>query len=150
MVVCHVPLAHDDVIKWKHFPRYWPFVRGIHRSPVNSPHKGQWRGALMFTLICARINGWVNNREAGDLRRYRAHYDVIVMQGRFDTYGPLCKCALRRSTIITIKLNFSHSKPTLILFISIWGTFRYTQSKLVSYLLQHKMLYGIYIAVLVV
>ena len=70
---------HDDVIKWKKFPRYWPFVRGIHRSPVNSPHKGQWRGALMFTLICARINGWVNNREAGDLRRYRTHYDVIVM-----------------------------------------------------------------------
>ena len=29
--------AHDDVIKWKHFPCYWPFVRGIHRSPVNSP-----------------------------------------------------------------------------------------------------------------
>ena len=70
---------HDDVIKWKHFPRYWPFVRGIHRSPVNSPNKGQWRGALMFTLICTRINGWVNNREAGDLRRHRAHYDVIVM-----------------------------------------------------------------------
>ena len=44
---------HDDVIKWKYFPRYWPFVRGIHRSPVNSPHKGQWRGALMFSLICA-------------------------------------------------------------------------------------------------
>ena len=39
---------HDDVIKWKHFPRYWPFVRGNHRSPVNSPHKGQWRGSLMF------------------------------------------------------------------------------------------------------
>ena len=71
--------VHDDVIKWKHFPRYWPFVRGIHRSPVNFPHKGQWRGALMFTLICARINGWVNTREAGDLRRYRPHYDVIVM-----------------------------------------------------------------------
>ena len=72
-------LFHDDVIKWKHCPRYWPFVRGIHRSPVNSPHKGQWCGALMFTLICARINGWVNNREAGDLRRYSGHYDVIVM-----------------------------------------------------------------------
>ena len=43
---------HDDVIKWKHFPRYWSFVQGIHRSPVNSPHKGQWRGALMFSLIC--------------------------------------------------------------------------------------------------
>ena len=41
--------THDDVIKWKHFPRYCPFVRGIHRSPMNSPHKGQWRGALMFS-----------------------------------------------------------------------------------------------------
>ena len=71
--------SHYDVIKWKHFPRYWPFVRGIHWSPVNSPQKGQWRGALMFSLICVWINVWVNNREAGDLRRYRAHYDVIVM-----------------------------------------------------------------------
>ena len=70
---------HDDVIKWKHFPRNWPFVRGSHRSPVNSPHKGQWRGALVFSLVCVWINDWVNNREAGDLRRYRAHYDVIVM-----------------------------------------------------------------------
>ena len=50
---------HDDVIKWKHFPRYWPFV--------------------MFSLICVWINGWVNNGEAGDLRRHRAYYDVIVM-----------------------------------------------------------------------
>ena len=46
----------------------------------NSLHKGQWRGAFMFSLICAWINLWVNNREAGDLRRHRAHYDVIVMQ----------------------------------------------------------------------
>ena len=61
------------------FPRYWPFVRGIHRSPVNSPHKGQWRRALMLSLICAWINGWVNNRDAGDLRRHRAPYDVTVM-----------------------------------------------------------------------
>ena len=71
-------LHHDDVIKWKHFPRYWPFVRGIHRSPVNSPHKGQWRGALMFSLNCAWIKGWVNNSEVGDLRHHRAHYDVTV------------------------------------------------------------------------
>ena len=70
---------HDDVIKWKHFPRYWQFVRRIHRSPVNSPHKGQWRGALMFSLICTRLNVWVNNGEAGDLRRDRAHYGVTVM-----------------------------------------------------------------------
>ena len=61
-------VINDDVIKWKHFPRYWPFAQIIHRSPMNSPHKGQWRGALMFSLICARISGWVQNREAGDLR----------------------------------------------------------------------------------
>ena len=52
---------------------------GIHRSPVNSPHKGQWRGALMFSLICAWMNGWVINGETGDLRRNRANFDVIVM-----------------------------------------------------------------------
>ena len=70
---------HDDVIKWKFFPRYWPFVRGIHRSQVNSPHKGQWRGPLMFSFKCARMNAWVNNREARDFRRHPAHYDVTVM-----------------------------------------------------------------------
>ena len=70
---------HDDVIKWKHFPRCRLFVRGIHRPPVNSSHKGQWRGALMFSLICAWSNGWVNNRDAGDLRRHGTHYDVTVM-----------------------------------------------------------------------
>ena len=32
------------------------------------------------SLICAWINGWVNNRNAGDLRPHRAHYDVTVMQ----------------------------------------------------------------------
>ena len=73
---------HDDVIKWKHCPRYWPFVRGIHRSTVTSSHKGQWRVALKFYLICTWINDWVNHREAGELRRHRAHYDVIVMQIR--------------------------------------------------------------------
>ena len=75
----YICVSHDDVIKWKHFPRYWPFVRGIHRSPVNSPHKGQWHGALMVPLVCAWINGWANNLKAGDLRRHRAHYDVIAM-----------------------------------------------------------------------
>ena len=57
---------------WKHFPRYWPFVRRIHRWPVNS----LWRGALMFFLI----NCCVNTGEAGDLKRHRTHYDVIVVQ----------------------------------------------------------------------
>ena len=64
-------MKHDDVIKWEHFPRY--------RSSVNSPDKGQWRGALMLSLIYAWTNAWVNNRNAGDLRRHRAHYDGTVM-----------------------------------------------------------------------
>ena len=50
--ICSKRSTHDDVIEWKHFSRYWPFVWGIHQSPVNSPHKGQWRGAWMFSLIC--------------------------------------------------------------------------------------------------
>ena len=80
------PKMHDDVMKWKHFPRYWPYVRGIHRSPVNSPHKGQWRGALMFSLIFAWINSWINNRAAGDLRRPLGHYDVSVMGCGWKTF----------------------------------------------------------------
>ena len=70
---------------WRHQMETFPALRaicaGIHRSSVNSLHlhKGQWRRALIFSLISAWINIWVNNREAGDLTRYGAHYDVIVM-----------------------------------------------------------------------
>ena len=90
---------HDDVITWKHFPRYWPFVRGIHRSPVISSHKDQWCGALMFSMICAWFNVWVNNRGAGDLRHNRTHYDVIVMNQHEEALWDLvvwsdkCGCA---------------------------------------------------------
>ena len=78
-IINMVYTLQDDVIKWKHFPRYWPFVWGIHWWPVNSPHKGQWHGALMLSLILDWINGWVDNREAGDLRCHHAHFDIIVM-----------------------------------------------------------------------
>ena len=73
-------MGHDDIIKLKHFPHYWSFVRGIHWSLVNSTHKGQWHGALMFSLICTWTNGWVNNWCAGDLRCHCAHYYVTVME----------------------------------------------------------------------
>ena len=72
-------ICHDNIIKWKYFPRYWSFVRRIHRSPVNSPHKCQWRGALMFSLNCAWTNGWANHRDASDLRCRRVHYVRTVM-----------------------------------------------------------------------
>ena len=73
---------------WRHemetFSALLALCAGNSPVPVNSPHKGQWRGALVFSLICTRINGWVNNDEAGDLRRHRFHYDVTVM-----LYSPL-------------------------------------------------------------
>ena len=69
---------------WRHqmetFSALLAFVRGIHRPPVDSPHKGQWRGALMFSLVCPWINSWANNRDAVNLRGHRAHYDVTVME----------------------------------------------------------------------
>ena len=67
---------------------------GIDRSTVNSPHKGHWRGAMMFLLICAWINGSVNNRKAGDLRRYHVHYDVTVM--------------LRNKNVFTCYIMYQH------------------------------------------
>ena len=75
---------HDDVIKWKHFSRYKPFVRGIHRWPVNSPQKGlvtrKASDAELWFFFDLRLNNvWVNNREAGDWRRHRAHYEVTIM-----------------------------------------------------------------------
>ena len=73
------PKEHDDVIKWKHFPRYWPFVRGIQVTGEFPEHNGQWRGALTFSLIHTLGNGRVNNGEAGDLRRQRSHYGVTVI-----------------------------------------------------------------------
>ena len=80
---------HDDVIRWKHFPRYWPCLRGIHRPMVNSPHKCQWRGALMFSLICSWANVWANNREVGDLRHRCAHYDIPVMNNKIPQPDPI-------------------------------------------------------------
>ena len=71
---------HEDVKQWKHLPSYWSFVRGIHRSPVDSPHKGQWRGALMICLMCTWTNNWANCPYMDDLKRHRPHYDVTVMK----------------------------------------------------------------------
>ena len=70
---------HQMVKFWLLALGYWPFVMGIHRWPVGSPHKDQWSGALMFSFICAGTNGWANSRDAGDMIRHGTHYDVTVM-----------------------------------------------------------------------
>ena len=77
--IARMIIIHDDVIEWKCIPRYWLFVWGIYRSPVNSPLKGQGRRALMLSLICAWVSGWLNNIEAGELKGHLAHYDITVM-----------------------------------------------------------------------
>ena len=64
--------------EWKHSPRYWPFVCGIHRCP-GSP-RTKVSDAWLFFFICNWINGWVNNLYAGDLRRRRAYYDVTAIK----------------------------------------------------------------------
>ena len=82
----NLPVPWDSIGShpwWRHqmetFSASLAICGGIHRSPVNSLHKGQWRGASMLSLIRAPINGWVNNGEAGDLRHHRDHYEVTVM-----------------------------------------------------------------------
>ena len=98
---------HDDVIKWKHFPHYWPFVRGIHQSLGNSPHKGQWRRTLIFSLICAWTNRWANNRDTGDLKYHWGHVHYVTVM-YFQVRIFLCKFTLFIN-------NVSHTK-----FILIW------------------------------
>ena len=94
---------HDDVIKWKHFPRYWPFVRRIHRSPVNSPHKGPWRGALMvfFYLrlnkrLCKQSWGWWFEMR---LRPSWRHCNVVILVSLVST-------VLNRKNILRISIVF--------------------------------------------
>ena len=83
--------TNDNVIKWKHLLHDWPFVRGIHQSPVDCPLKDQWCGALMFSLICAWTNDWANNQDASNLRCHCTYYDVNVMK---QSIADLCGWAL--------------------------------------------------------
>ena len=83
MDLWHTKFSPHALIWWRHqmetFSALLALCARNSPVPVNSPHKGQWRGTLMLSLICTRTNDWVNNCEAGDLRRNRGHYDVIVM-----------------------------------------------------------------------
>ena len=84
---------------------------GIHRWQ----HKGQWRGTLMFSLFCAWRNGWVNNREGGDLRRHRAHYDVIGMKSLF----PENPCLFH---ILSLLLGQNSWKKFFVNRITVWNS----------------------------
>ena len=99
---CHLLMGLCIFLKswWRHqmetFSALLALCAGNSPVTVNSPHKGQWRGALMFSLICVWINSWVNNREAGDLRRRHGHYDASVMcsaiSGKCHRFFWKCSC----------------------------------------------------------
>ena len=99
---------------------------GIIFRVTDPLHRGQWRGDLMFPLICAlnkRINGWVNNREAGDLRRHRTHYDAIVMLSKLHWREVLITipcCEFPRSQDITrLSVNSVHRNPLSRMFTNL-------------------------------
>ena len=118
----HSQWRHNDIIKWKHFPRYWPFVRGIHGSPGNSPHKGQWRGDLMLSLICALnkrltklASGCWLKSPAGPLWRHSNGHEMEMLSAL------LALCEVR--PIVTS--GFPHKRGSKILhlwtqFAEIW------------------------------
>ena len=103
---------------WRHqtkaFFALLALCEGIHPSPLNSPHKGQWRGALMFFFICAWTNGWVNNRDDGALRRHCVHYDVTVM---------MLTTEVTRGFVFSIKiwkLRKLSGRPSNLISLSSW------------------------------
>ena len=102
-------VIHDDVIKWNHFPRYWPFVRIIHRSLVNNP---QWCEALIFSFIFAWTNGWVHKRDAVELRRQRTHFDGTVMSTKVSVWFRWVMecCVLNNGCQIYRKLSVQKQK----------------------------------------
>ena len=144
---------HDDVINWKHFPRYWPFVRGIYRSLVNSPHKGQWRGTLMFSLFCIWKNGSVNTWDAGDLRCHRTHYDFTLVTLIYYEWQWACRRELvslghDKSKLVALNCNrYMHLlcvKTILILKRAPGGFAIYSyQGKLGPASISYKAYYGI-------
>ena len=110
---------------WRHqmetFSALLAICAGNSPVPVNFPHKGQWRGALMFALICVWIIAWVNNRKASDLRRYRLHYDVIVMSyhNHKKTYAYFMGCAHHtKDDPAIIYFHLTRSTPARVVFFN--------------------------------
>ena len=95
----------------KHFPCYWPFVRGIHRSPVNSPHKGQCCGPLMLSLICTLNKqswGWWFETPSRSLWR---HYNAIVSETMTLAVIILFKPVMATAKLYTSSLNKNQQVP---------------------------------------
>ena len=108
-------ICYADILKhnWKIMLFFG--VKCWCNSRINSKHKGQWLGALMFSLICGRVNGWINNHEASDLRHHRVHYDVVAMADA----GNKDLCMIYFSSPIPLLWNDIHA-PAVITHTSVW------------------------------
>ena len=94
----------------------------------DSPHKGQWRGALMFSWICLWTKGSVNNRYASDLRRHCAHYDVIVMAST-----RTCEIMTWKQLSALVALcEGNHRRRALIFSLALASTVRWTKSRIIG------------------
>ena len=107
---------------------YGPFVWGIHWSPVNSPHKGQWRGALVFSLICAWINGWANTLNAGDLREREREREREKERGRERREERRYRGEVSRETERRFKIDNINRIPV----VSCWCYWYYIQEYIPS------------------
>ena len=120
-------VIYNSITWWRHqmetFSALMGLSEGIHRSPVDSPHRGQWRGALMFSLMCAWRNGWPNHRDASNLIRHSAHCDVtlrwIPTKKEKSSYYPeslvkLIRCvsdSVATKLAGSTQLNFAATRP---------------------------------------
>ena len=107
--------VHDDVIKWKHIPRYWPFVRGIDHSPVNSPHKDQWREALVFSLICKLSqqswDWWFETPSCSLWRRAITWTDAELLSiGPLETNFSKIRIKIRKFSFMKMQFQMSFAK----------------------------------------
>ena len=116
-------IQHNDVSKWKHSPRYWPFVRGIHRSSVNSQQKDQRRGALMFSLTCA-LNKRLSNQSLGwwfetPTRSLWRHCNESTIQW-WRSHEFECVSIRRRATAISYKKTHILHVLHFFTIVDIW------------------------------
>ena len=102
---------------WRHqmetFSTLLAICAGNSPVPGEFPHKGQWHGALMFSLICVWINDWVNNRETGDLWHYHAHYDITVMKYEITWWVSMYAKSLSKSSNKVGKLRSASLSPEM-------------------------------------
>ena len=96
--------THDDVIKWKPFPHYWPFMLLAHREiPAQRPVTRIFK----FSLICPWTNGWVNNRNTGDLRHHYANTVILLWVLHVSIYLLWWR---HHSHVLDIGVCFSHQR----------------------------------------